>query len=74
MTNELLVISFETIKERILDTYELEGVLSILGIQEELEFFDRFDIGIENVLDEYHKLVMSKLEDFNLLTDTDYYV
>jgi hypothetical protein len=69
----LLSIDYESIKERILDTYDLEGILDILGILDDLELLLEYDISREGVLDANQDKVISKLEDFNILGDTDYY-
>jgi DNA-directed RNA polymerase subunit N (RpoN/RPB10) len=62
---------YEDLKQRIVDTYDTEAILDILGL-DELEILEKFNISSEDILDEYSKEVLEKVEDFNVLTDMDY--
>ena len=59
--SKILVTSLEELKQRILDRYDIEDILLLLGIE------------CEDILDVFEEKLLDNLDDLCITTDTDYY-
>ena len=59
--SKILVTSLEDLKQRILDRYDIEDILLLLGIE------------CEDILDAFEEKLLDNLDDLCITIDTDFY-
>ena len=59
--SKILVTSLEELKQRILDRYDIEDILLLLGID------------LEDILDVFEEKLLDNLDDLCITLDTDFY-
>ncbi len=60
--SKILVTSLEELKQRILDRYDIEDILLLLGIE------------CEDILDVFEEKLLDNLDDLCITLDTDWYI